>query len=96
MAKQKRLRQRHLPNTDPEPVTIKEIEDAADNYVEARDKRMNMLTIERERKESLRESMKKHKKYEYDGKVVEFSSSTEENVKVRTKKAPGEDDEGDE
>lgn len=90
MAKARKPRQRHLPNTDPEPERIEEIEDAAENYVTARDSRMNMGNVEKERKSDLKDAMKKHKlkKYKSDVGTVEFSVESEENVTVRVEKKP--------
>ena len=92
MAKNK-PRQRHLPLTDPEPVRIEEIEEAADNYVTARDSRMNMGNVEKERKSDLKECMKKHKLKKYKSEVgtVEFSTESQENVTVRADKKTSED-----
>lgn len=81
-----RPRQRHLPNTDPEPVVHNDIEQASDNYVEVRDSRMNMTNRERELKKLLRDTMSKHKlqKYKYGNKLIEFVHAVEADVKVRT------------
>jgi hypothetical protein len=86
MAKRGRKpKQQYLP--DMEPVTIQEIDDAADSYVDARDARMECLKSEISKKDLLGMFMKKHKlaTYEYDGKVVTYEG--EPTVKVKRKKS---------
>ncbi len=74
-----RARQGHLPEM--EPPSIPEIDEAAEAFVDARDKRMRLGSKEAEKKEILEAAMKKHglDRYEYDGKEVVF----EGNLKVR-------------
>lgn len=75
-----------------EPPVIKEIERAADRYVEARDERMRLSETEAEAKELLTAVMKKHELtvYNYDGKDVFVENA--ETVKVRKHKEPGDGD----
>ena len=86
----KEPRQRHLPNTDPEPKVILEIEDASESYVDVRDRRIALTKEEAEKKSTLREAMKKHKlkQYTYGQKIVKFVHAKEADVKVRTIKPP--------
>jgi hypothetical protein len=93
--KKRRPRQRRLLD-ELEPGGIKEIDDAAEEYVEVRDRRMALTTEEAKRKETLMNLMKKHKltDYEYDSKTVEYIASSKENVKVKTKGSDEEDEDG--
>ncbi len=86
-----KVKQGYLEGMD--PPSIKEIDKAADNYVEVRDERMSLSKIEIERKAILRGAMLKHnlKNYEYDGKVVVLDD--EPTVKVRKKKEESDDSE---
>jgi hypothetical protein len=79
----RRPKQKMIEGTEPE--SIPEIEEAAEAYREARDARMNKLTVEIERKKELAELMKKHKlvEHKYDGHVVVMESG-EPKVRVKT------------
>lgn len=83
---QRKPRQRQLPGTEPDK--IPEVEEAAEDFVAARDTRMANGVIEGQRKETLMNLMKKHKlKYhEYDNKRIEMIAATKETVKVKNKK----------
>jgi hypothetical protein len=65
---------------------IKAIDDAADLYTDARDKRMTLGEQEVERREKLLDLMKKHglKRYQYDGQMVEITDG----LKVKKIKPP--------
>jgi hypothetical protein len=82
----KRLRQGFLPGM--KPPSIKEIDSAAEDYVEARDGRGVAQKEEIKQRDRLLELMKKHSlvRYEYDGKVVEIIHEDKEKVKVNAKK----------
>jgi hypothetical protein len=69
------------------PVSIPEIDEAADSYCEARDDRMEALGQEIERKEILKGLMKSHAltEYEYDSRIVTLKG--EPCVRVKRKKA---------
>lgn len=71
-----------------EPLSIRDIDDAADNYIEARDSRINKLNVEIERKKELTELMQKHKltEYKYRDQLVTFDG--EPTVKVKKVKPP--------
>lgn len=56
-------RQKELSGIEKE--SVKEIEEAAESYVEARDKRMKLTEKEVERKAALIEVMRKHKRTVY-------------------------------
>lgn len=75
-----------------EKPSIKEIDEAADTYIGARDKRILCSAREVETKTRLMELMKRNKlkTYEYDDHIVELVM-TEETVKVKNK--PKEEDE---
>lgn len=75
-------------NDDPAFEHIKEIENLAGCYVEARDRRQAMLADEVDLKEKLMASMKRHKleTYSFDGYMVEIVHE-EETVKVKKKRA---------
>lgn len=82
-----------------EKASIAAIDKAADLYVEARDERMQLTKIEKDRKKDLQKLMHEHgqKEYHYedhDGipRVVELVSK-EETVKVRTERDEAEEDE---
>ncbi len=97
--RQRPPKQNFIPGADP---SIPEIDDAAERYCTARDARQSMLKDELDVKEELHGLMKQHKlkKYEYLNKIVEVVPPSEENIKVRTKKAQkielnGEADDGD-
>ena len=85
-AKGPRVKQEYL---DPAmaPVSIPEIDAAADSYCEARDARMEALGQEIDRKEILKGLMKSHAltEYEYDSRIVTLNG--EPDVKVKKKKA---------
>lgn len=71
-----------------EKATHKDIEDAADEYVDIRDKRQKMSIEEKQRKGKLLGAMKAAglTVYDYDGKIVTVSPKDEtETVKVKTK-----------
>lgn len=72
-----------------EPATIKELEDAAQDYVAARDERMGLTELEAERKKLLAELMKKHKlaTYAFDGQMIEYTHVDEDQVKVKKVRA---------
>ena len=91
MAKERKARQQHLEGM--EPPSIAEIEEKAEEYVEARNARMKLLTKEIGLQEELATLMRKHKlkNYEFDGSTVELTSK--EKVKVRKSKDEGEDEE---
>lgn len=82
--------QTYIPGT--EPVRIKEIDQVAADYVNARDDRMAALAEEIEIKPKLLAVMKEHglTEYSFDGYMVEVQHG-EENVKVKKKRAAKED-----
>lgn len=88
-----KARQGHLPGL--EPPSIKEIDNAAERYVDRRNDRMEMLQDEIKARDVLEAAMKKHelRVYEYDGKTVELCM--EEKVKVRKKKESSDADSAD-
>lgn len=71
---------------------IKEIENLAVDYVEARDRRQALLADEVDLKEKLMAAMKRNnmETYSFDGYMVEIVRETE-NVKVKKKRAAKED-----
>jgi hypothetical protein len=77
---------------DPAFEHIKEIENLAGDYVEARDRRQALLADEVDLKEKLMSSMKRHKRetYSFDGYMIEIVHE-EETVKVKKKRAAKED-----
>lgn len=83
-----RAQQAFIPGTQPE--TIPEIHSAIEDYVEARDRRMELTKVETEKKAVLLGAMKKHKKTEYavDGHEAHLSVDETDKAKVRV---PGED-----
>ena len=83
-------KQKELPGIE-KPV-IKEIEDAADEYVEVRDKRMSLTEREVEKRAALIGVMRAHKvkSYKYDGRLITLKET--DKVKVKTLK----DEAGDE
>jgi hypothetical protein len=74
---------------DPAFARIKEIEDVASNYVEARDRRQSLLADEVKLKERLIKVMKKNEltTYNFDGYMVELDHVDEDVVKVKKKRA---------
>ena len=92
----KRPKQGYLP--DLEPVTIREIDNAADAYVEVRDERCALSAEETKRREKLIELMRKHrlKIYEYEEKVVTFEHEDKAKIKVKPKKSVEENGDGEE
>lgn len=86
----RRPRQQQIPGT--EPPSIKEIDDAAEQYVDRRDMRMSLGKEESEAAEKLQALMKANNLsfYEYEGNIVTLDSVTK--VKVKKKKAPGDDE----
>jgi hypothetical protein len=89
--KKAREKQKFIPGT--EPVSIKEIEDVAEAYVDVRDKRMNLTEDESEFKTKLIEVMKKHnlETYNFNGYIVVRSHIDEDEVKVKKARAAKED-----
>lgn len=79
-----RVKQGFLP--DMAPPSHKDVETAADDYVEARDARIAAMAPEAEAKELLKGLMKKHNlsTYEYDSRIVTMAGDPD--VKVRKKK----------
>lgn len=79
------------------PKLIKEIVGAAEDYVDARDRRMALLKTEIAHRDNLVNLMKKHglTEYEFDGQKVEFESTTTEKIRVRLIKSKDEDGDGD-
>lgn len=80
-------RQKYLAGT--EPMTIKELEDAAESYVGVRDKRMALTEVESDAKKLLATLMKKHKlaTYAFDGQMIEYTHVDEDQVKVKKVRA---------
>ena len=78
-----------------EPPSIKEIDDASDDYVSKRNAWQERHGPMMEARAILQGLLKKHKlrRYEYDGKLVEIA--TNEVVKVRSKPASPDDDDDD-
>ena len=72
---------------------VKEIDDAADDYVTHRDARMAAREKEITASDNLLALMKEHKltSYEYDGKIVSIA----EHEKIKVKRKPGENGESD-
>lgn len=79
-------------SNDPAFEHIKEIENLAGDYVEARDRRQAILADEIDLKEKLMAAMKRNKleTYSFDGYMVEIVHE-EETVKVKKKRAAKED-----
>jgi len=72
---------------------IREIEDAAHEYAEARDKRMKLTEKEVEKKGELLAAMQKHKKRHYEVDDLQIDIEVEkETVKVRIRKVEEEED----
>lgn len=94
-AKKKRARGKQKMIEGTEPLSIKEIDEAAMAYVYVRDKRVALLEKEIELKEILSAAMKTHELeiYEYDGNVVMWTRKEKEVLKVKRKKSQDEDDE---
>lgn len=90
--REKTPRQRHLPGT--EPPTIKPIEAAAEDYVEKRDHRMELLTAEVKAKNNLQALMREHeiKVYEFDGYEITVDETA--TVHVKRKKQPKAEENG--
>jgi hypothetical protein len=84
-------KQRRLPGTE-DPV-IEELVEAAEHYVDIRDKRMSLTPKENELKTDLLNLMHKHHKktYNHNGITIEIIAE-EETVKVRVKKQEDEED----
>lgn len=92
-------KQLKLPADGMKRTSIAEVDKAAEAFRVARDKRMALTKIEKEKKVLLLEAAKKHgvKKYVYEAEdgeefEVEYESEVEENVKVKKVKQD-EDDE---
>lgn len=79
-------------SNDPAFEHIKEIENLAGDYVEARDRRQALLADEVDLKGKLMSAMKRHKleTYSFEGYMVEIVHE-EETVKVKKKRAAKED-----
>lgn len=96
----KRKKQKQLPGF--ETKSIKELDDAAESYVEARDKRMKMTEKEVDAKEALIGVMKKHKLDVYRDEnaspaLVVTLLPGKDKVKVAdAEEDAGEEDDGDE
>ena len=84
MARKAKLKQKHFKGM--EPPSIPAIDQAAEEYADIRDSRMELTKEEVELQEKLKELMEKHKltSYEYDGNLVTISADTK--VKVKKKK----------
>jgi hypothetical protein len=95
--RRKRAKQKRLDGIEPDD-RIKEIEDAADNYVDCRDERMGLTDKEVAAKEKLIEVMRKHKKaiYKGEGFTVTLNHKESTDVKVQTAPDPEEEEGGDE
>lgn len=86
-----KVRQLHLPDMEPE--SIPELEDAIQEYVNARDTRVKWSSDEEAKQDALKELMDKHKLKTYttsDGRLVEVVTGPGR-VKVRKPKAEEED-----
>lgn len=100
----KKPKQSFIPGT--EPKRFKDLDEAAEEYREGRDERMEATTVEVERKNKLIELMKKHKLVQYDIPGTDPPEEVvlvveKEGVKLRKKKLPkatgpdsGDEDEG--
>ena len=96
MAKKKptRVKQRHLPGT--EPPSIPEIDGAAEIYFDRMQERKTLLASEVEAKDALIDLMKDNRLTRYvtpDDLVVEVTAQS--NVKCKKKKAAAEDNDAD-
>jgi hypothetical protein len=82
--RRKRARAKPLPGM--EDARVKEIEDAALDYRDARDERMGLTDKEKEAKEKLIEVMEKHQLsiYKGDGWSVTYNSKETKDVKLQT------------
>ena len=80
-----------------EPPTIKELDEAADNYMDIRDKRMAMTRKECSKQDHLQELMKEHKLtvYEYDGYIVTLNQTEKVKVRKRPEGEPSANGDGD-
>jgi hypothetical protein len=88
----KRPRDRKLPGIDDGP--IREIEQAAADYADVRDRRMELTSDETQRKQALLALMHKHRKTHYKRNGLEITlEAGQENVKVKMKPPTEEDDE---
>ncbi len=76
-----------------EPVSIREIDEAADQYIKVRNRRMKLSLEEVELRDKLTALMQEHKLiiYEWDEQIVELTAT--EKVKVRKKQGAGENGE---
>lgn len=94
--KARKKKQKRIPGTEEE--RIKEIDDAADDYVECRDKRMGLTEKEKEAKNRLIDVMKRHKLsvYKGDGFVVTYDHEEKDDVKVKQAKAEANGDDHEE
>lgn len=73
---------------------VPEIDEAAEEYVDIRDRRMALTKDEKAAQTSLLNLMKKHKlkAYDYDNKLVSVVEDVVEKVKVKAKDKPEADD----
>lgn len=90
----KRPKQTFIPGT--EPKTIPAIHRAIEEYVEARDKRMDLLEVEVERKGHLLNLMKEEKISDYSVDGHEAHVSIDESIKARIRTADEEQAGGEE
>lgn len=84
----KRAKQKSLNGVEPDD-RVKEVEDAADAYEEARDERQALTETEVTAKNALIDAMKKHKLnvYRYNDKTVTLEEIEETKIKVKRNKA---------
>jgi parvulin-like peptidyl-prolyl isomerase len=89
----KKAKQQKIPGTEGE--RIGEIDEAAEQYVAARDARMGFLKQEIKYRDELIDLMKAHdlKEYEFDDNIVLLSELTKAKVKRRKESTYGEDEE---
>jgi len=92
-AVRERKRPRKQPLPGMEDLRIRELDDAAADYADIRDRRMELSKEEHDLKERLKRAMHKHGKkvYKHDGISIELVA-TEEDVKVKIRKAVDDDD----
>ena len=81
-------KQKELPGM--EKPSIEDVERAADEYVDARDKRMALTKQEVETRDALIAAMRAHKikSYEYDGRLVTLEAT----AKIKVKSVADEDE----
>lgn len=92
--RRKRAKQKMIPGTEQE--TVKEVEDAAENYVKARDERMVLTEFEVKAKDKLIEVMRKYDLsiYKFEDYTVTLDHVEKDDVKVKKAKQPGEESNG--